>query len=70
MNKDPEKNKMNASDNKVKAPADTDESIVEEKIDAEPSNAEEVSAAKENSAGELLIEKAEGNDADAQPAVN
>ena len=47
MKKDPEKNKMNASDNEVKAPADTDESIVEEKIDAEPSNAEEVSTAKE-----------------------
>ena len=72
MKKDPEKNKMNASDNEVKAPADTDESVVEEKIDAEPSNAEEVSTAKENSDGELSIEKAEaeGNDADAQPAVN
>ena len=72
MNKDPEKNKMNASDNEVKAPADTDESVVEEKIDAEPSNAEEVSAAKENSDAELSIEKAEaeGNDADARPAVN
>lgn len=70
MNKDPEKNKMNASDNEVKAPADTDESTVtkdesavEEKIDAELSTENTVNEAADNAGAEAPAE-------DTQPAVN